>query len=210
VPDQPVSRIVIIEDDRTIREGYAFLIGETPGYKIANIYSSAELALKRLVADQPDLVLLDVGLPGMSGLDAISKIKALLPQVFILMLTVHESPETVFRALAEGASGYLTKNSPAAKVIESIKETINGGGPMSAHIAQLVIRSFQKSLHSPLSRRETQILEEIARGKNRRHIAEELFIDNETVKSHIKNIYSKLNVHSKADAIKAARDGKLI
>ncbi|MEO6961698.1 MAG: response regulator transcription factor [Puia sp.] len=208
--DQTAVRIIIIEDDRTIREGYSFLIGETPGYKIANAYSSAEQALKKLAADQPDLVLLDVGLPGMTGIDAISKIKAILPHVQVLMLTVHESEEIVFRALTEGASGYLTKNSPATKIIESIKELMKGGGSMSANIARLVIRSFQKNVNSPLSRRETQILEEIARGKNRRHIADELFIDHETVKSHIKNIYSKLNVHSRADAIRAAREGKLI
>jgi DNA-binding NarL/FixJ family response regulator len=208
--DQPVIRIVIIEDDKTIREGYCFLIGKTPGYSIVSSYSSAESALKRLAADQPDLILLDVGLPGISGIEAIPKIRALLPQVLILMLTVHDSEEIVFRALGQGASGYLTKNSPAVKIIESIRDLVNGGGSMSANIAQIVIRSFQRNTNTPLSRRETQILEEIARGKNRRNIAGELFIDNETVKSHIKNIYAKLNVHSRADAIKRAKENKLI
>jgi DNA-binding NarL/FixJ family response regulator len=130
--------------------------------------------------------------------------------VLILMLTVHDSEEIVFRALGQGASGYLTKNSPAVKIIESIRDLVNGGGSMSANIAQIVIRSFQRNTNTPLSRRETQILEEIARGKNRRNIAGELFIDNETVKSHIKNIYAKLNVHSRADAIKRAKENKLI
>ncbi|HEY4154156.1 MAG TPA: response regulator transcription factor, partial [Puia sp.] len=185
--DQPVIRIVIVEDDKTIREGYCFLIGKTPGYSIINSYASAELALKKLAADQPDLVLLDVGLPGMSGIEAIPKIRSLLPRVLVLILTVHESEEIVFQALSQGASGYLTKNSPSAKIMESIRDLANGGGSMSANIAQLVIKSFQRNAQSPLSKRETQILEEIARGKNRRNIAEELFIDHETVKSHIKN-----------------------
>jgi DNA-binding NarL/FixJ family response regulator len=208
--DQPAIRIVIIEDDKTIREGYCFLIGKTPGYSIINSYSSAEYALKKLAADQPDLILLDVGLPGVSGIEAIPKIRAVLPQVLILMLTVHDSEEIVFQALSQGASGYLTKNSSATKIVESIRDLANGGGSMSANIAQMVIRSFQRNANSPLSRRETQILEEIARGKNRRVIAGELFIDSETVKSHVKNIYSKLNVHSRADAIRLAKENKLI
>jgi DNA-binding NarL/FixJ family response regulator len=203
-------RIVIVEDDKVIREGYRFLIGEKQGYQVINTYSTAEQAIKKLTEDNPDLVMLDVGLPGMSGIEAIPKIKNILPQVLILICTVHDTEEIIFRALTSGASGYLTKNSSAVKIMESIREIMQGGASMSANVAQLVIRSFQRNAHSPLSRRETQILEEIAKGKNRRVIAEELFIDNETVKSHIKNIYAKLNVHSKADAIRTAKENKLI
>jgi DNA-binding NarL/FixJ family response regulator len=112
--------------------------------------------------------------------------------------------------LANGASGYLTKNTPSAKIIESIKEVKDGGGPMSINIAKLVIRSFQKNQESPLSKRETQILELIGEGKSRSQIAKELFIDLETVRSHIKNIYVKLDVNSRADAIKMAKQNKLI
>jgi len=127
-----------------------------------------------------------------------------------LILTVYESENLIFDALSNGASGYLTKNTPAVKIVESIKEVKQGGGPMSVNIARLVIDSFRKNQDSPLSKRETQILELIADGKSRSQIARDLFIDLETVRSHIKNIYIKLDVNSRADAIKTARDNRLI
>jgi len=200
----------IIEDDETIREGYAFLIGNTPGYKIAGTYPSYEDAAKKLVHDNPDVLLLDVELPGLSGIEALPKLKKLLPDMHILILTVYEQEMLIFRALGNGAAGYLTKNTPAEKIVAAIHEVMEGGGPMSANIARMVISSFKRNESTPLTRRETEILEQIATGKSRKRIAEELFIDLETVKSHIKNIYHKLNVHSKADAIKAAKDNKFI
>lgn len=203
-------RIVIIEDDETIREGYAFLIGQAEGYTVVDTYVSYDEAAKKLAADAPDVILLDIELPGTNGIEAIPKIKKLLPNVFILILTVYESEKLIFDALSNGASGYLTKNTPAAKIIESIKEVKQGGGPMSVNIARVVINSFQKNQNSPLSKRETQILELICNGKSRSQIAKELFIDLETVRSHIKNIYIKLDVNSRSDAIKTARDNKLI
>jgi DNA-binding NarL/FixJ family response regulator len=203
-------RVCIIEDDETIRDGYAYLIGNTPGYTIAGTYPSAEDAIKKIAADDPDVILVDVELPGISGIDAIPKIKKLVPEAYILILTVYEQDMLIFRALGNGASGYLTKNTPHEKIIAAIHEVMEGGGPMSAHIARMVIQSFQRNEESPLTRRETEILEQIATGKSRKRIAQELFIDLETVKSHIKNIYHKLNVHSKADAIKTAKDNKFI
>ncbi|MBS1773531.1 MAG: response regulator transcription factor [Bacteroidetes bacterium] len=203
-------RVCIIEDDATIREGYVYLIGNTEGFNVVGNYASFEDATKKLVADDPDVILLDVELPGISGIDAIPKIKKLLPETYIIILTVYEQDMLIFRALGNGASGYLTKNTPPEKIISAIKEVMEGGGPMSAHIARMVISSFQRNEASPLTRRETEILEQIATGKSRKRIAQELFIDLETVKSHIKNIYHKLNVHSKADAIKTAKDNKFI
>lgn len=203
-------RVTIIEDDETIREGYAYLIGNTDGYKIASSYASYEEAAKKIANDDPDVILLDVELPGISGIDALPKLKKLVPDAQILILTVYEQDLLIFRALGNGASGYLTKNTPHEKIIAAIHEVMEGGGPMSAHIAKMVIQSFQRNEASPLTRRETEILEQIATGKSRKRIAQELFIDLETVKSHIKNIYHKLNVHSKADAIKLARDNKFI
>lgn len=203
-------RVCIVEDDETIRDGYAYLIGNTPGYIIAGTYPSAEDAIKKIAADDPDVILLDVELPGVSGIDAIPKIKKVVPEAYILILTVYEQDMLIFRALGNGASGYLTKNTPHEKIIAAIHEVMEGGGPMSAHIARMVIQSFQRNEESPLTRRETEILEQIATGKSRKRIAQELFIDLETVKSHIKNIYHKLNVHSKADAIKTAKDNKFI
>ena len=208
--DMENIRIVIIEDDETIRDGYNFLIGQAEGYHIINTYASFDDAAKKLAADAPDVILLDIEMPGTNGIDAIPKIKKLLPNAFVLILTVYESEKLIFDALSNGASGYLTKNTSAAKIIESIKEVTQGGGPMSVNIARVVINSFQKNQNSPLSKRETQILELICNGKSRSQIAKELFIDLETVRSHIKNIYIKLDVNSRSDAIKIARDNKLI
>lgn len=203
-------RIVIIEDDEIIREGYALLIGQVEGYQVANTYPSFDDAVKSIGDAAPDVVLLDIELPGTNGIAAIPKLKKMLPNAHILILTVYESEKLIFEALANGASGYLTKNTPPAKIIESVKEVKDGGGPMSVNIARMVIKSFQRNQESPLSKRETQILEQIADGKSRSQIAKELFIDLETVRSHIKNIYLKLDVNSRADAIRLAKENKLI
>jgi DNA-binding NarL/FixJ family response regulator len=203
-------RIVIIEDDEIIREGYALLIGQTEGYQVVYSYASFDDAVKTIADAGPDVILLDIELPGTNGIQAIPKLKRLLPHAYILILTVYESEKMIFEALANGASGYLTKNTPAAKIIDSIREVKDGGGPMSVNIARMVIKSFQKNQESPLSKRETQILEQIADGKSRSQVAKDLFIDLETVRSHIKNIYLKLDVNSRADAIKTAKENKLI
>lgn len=203
-------RVSLIEDDSTIREGYVFLLQNAANIKVVSNYSNVDDALKKIGNDEPDVILLDIEMPGTSGIDALPKLKKLLPETYILMLTVYEQANNIFRALGTGASGYLTKNSSPEKIISAIHEVMEGGGPMSANIARLVISSFQRSDASPLTRRETEILEHIAVGKSRKKIAEELFIDLETVKSHIKNIYQKLDVHSKEDALKTAKEQKFI
>jgi DNA-binding NarL/FixJ family response regulator len=205
-----VTRIVLVEDDETIRTGYTYLLNNQPEFTVVNSYASAESAIKNMDDDAADVYLLDISLTGISGIEAIDDFKKRNPRLHIIMLTVYEEPDMVFKALSKGASGYLTKNSPTKKTVEAIKEVINGGGPMSPNVARLVINSFQKNINSPLSKRETEILEHIATGKSGTRIAAELFIDAETVKSHIKNIYAKLNVNSKADAIKAAKENKFI
>lgn len=205
-----IIKVVIIEDDETIRTGYSYLINNHPGYKVINAYYSAEEALKHAKEDSPDVVLLDIGLPGINGIEAIPKLKNLLPDIHIVVLTVYDSETNIFDALTKGASGYLTKNISSEKIIASIDEVMNGGGPMSAHIARMVIESFQKNTNTPLTKRETQILEHIANGISRSRIAKDLYVDLETVKTHIKNIYFKLNVHSRADAIMEARRNKFI
>jgi DNA-binding NarL/FixJ family response regulator len=202
--------VVIIEDDKTIREGFTYLINASSKFTVVSAYSNVEEALPKLQANAPQVILLDIELPGISGIDAIPKIKSLLPKTHILMLTVYDTEELVFKALTNGASGYLTKNSNTEKIIDAIQEVIDGGAPMSMNIAKIVIKSFHKNRNSPLTKRETEILEQIAEGKSRSKIAKELFVDLETVKSHIKNIYSKLNVHSREDAIRQAKDNKYI
>lgn len=208
--DPHVIRVVLIEDDTTIRESLAYLIDNQDHYTVVQAYGSAETALKTIKSDDPHIVLLDVELPGMNGIDALPKIRALVEDVHVIILTVYEHQQTVFDALSRGAAGYLTKSTAPDKIIAALQEVMDGGGPMSAHIARMVVHSFQRNQESPLTRRETEILEQIANGKTRGRIASEMFIDLETVKSHLKNIYSKLDVHSRADAIKAARQNKYI
>jgi len=207
---EDIIRIVIVEDDDTIRESYSYLLGSEPGFEISGSYASYEQAREKIAADTPDVILLDVQLPGIRGVDAIPALKALLPDVHIVILTVYETEEIIFTALKNGAAGYITKHTHAGKIGEFIKEVIHGGGAMSAGIAKLVMQSFQKSLSSPLSKRETQVLEAIAEGKSRSKIASQLFIDTETVRTHIKNIYHKLDVNSRDEAIRIARDRKYI
>jgi DNA-binding NarL/FixJ family response regulator len=203
-------RVVIIEDDEVIRNGYAFLIGKESGFHIVRSYGSFDEAAKTIQADDPEVILLDIELPGTNGIDALPKLKKLVPSASVLILTVYDSEKLIFDALANGASGYLTKNSSASKIVESIREVNEGGGPMSINIARMVIKSFQRNQDTPLSKRETQVLELVGNGKSRSQIAKELFIDLETVKSHIKNIYMKLDVNSRSDALRAARQNKLI
>ncbi|MBL7911384.1 MAG: response regulator transcription factor [Bacteroidia bacterium] len=202
--------VVIIEDDETIRNGFTYLINATENYKVLNSYSNVEDALIGLVNDKPQVILLDIELPGIKGIEAIPKIKHILPKTYIIMLTVYDNEDNVFNALTKGASGYLTKSDNTEKIIDAIQEVVNGGAPMSMNIAKIVIKSFHKNQNSPLTKRETEILEQIANGKSRSKIAKQMFIDLETVKSHIKNIYIKLNVHSREDAIKEAKNNKYI
>lgn len=206
--DEP--RVVIIEDDETIREGYAYLIKNTSSYQLISTYSSFDICKQKIVKDNPDVILLDIQLPGTSGIDALPLLKKILPRVYIIMLTVYDTEKSIIDALSNGASGYFTKNTPSAKIIEAIGDVMQGGGPMSSDVAKKVISSLQKNPESPLTKRETQILEMIKMGKDRCQIATELFIDIETVKTHTKNIYAKLNVNSKADAIKVGRQLKII
>lgn len=203
-------QIVLIEDDMVIRESFEFLLNEEEGCSVIGAFADAESALRSVASLDPDVILLDIQLPGLSGLEALPKLKDLAPEAAVIILSVNEHQDTVFDALAKGASGYLTKNTPPERIVSAVNEVMLGGGPMSAHIAKMVVSSFQRSKESPLTRRETEILEQIAAGKTRGKIADEFFIDLETVKSHLKNIYAKLDVHSKADAIKAAKMNKFI
>jgi DNA-binding NarL/FixJ family response regulator len=203
-------RIVLIEDDDILRMGYESLLTDVEDFAVVNSYASYDLARKYLETDQPDVILLDIQMPGTNGLQALPFIKKALPQTHIIILTVFDSPELVFEALTMGAGGYLTKNSSAAKIIDAVREVNTGGGAMSTNVARIVMHSFQKNLNSPLTKRETEILDRIANGQTKPQIANDLFIDQETVRSHVKNIYIKLDVNSKAEAIKTAKEKRFI
>ncbi len=204
------TTIVIIEDDHILRETYATLIDGEPGFNVVGAYNSYEEARSHIQNIDPDVILLDIELAGISGIEAVPRLKKLVPRSQIVMLTVHNSEGGVFKALANGAVGYLTKDLSMTKMINSIKGVADGGVPMSDNIARMVIDSFRKNPQSPLSERQSQILEMMSQGKSRGQIAKELNIDGETVKSHVKNIYLKLDATSKADAILKAKALKLL
>lgn len=208
--NEDVSRISIVEDNEVVREGFALLISSVSHHQVVSTYSTCEDAIKSLNTDKPDIILMDLELPGMHGIEGIRRIKKLLPKVDILVISVHSNSELVFQALCAGASGYITKNAGHSKLLDAIAEVQRGGAPMSSQIARLVVQSFQKNTDSPLTARETEVLELLAKGKSYTIIANELFVHKETIKSHIKNIYCKLQVNSKADAIEKALKQRLI
>jgi DNA-binding NarL/FixJ family response regulator len=201
--------IVIVEDNQALRTAFEIILESLNKYFVYG-YSSCEEAIDRLDKDNPDLIIMDIELPGISGIEGIERIKRSHPDVTILVNSIHENSDLVFKALCNGASGYITKSSSPLQLVRAIEEVENGGAPMSMKIAKMVVSSFKKNLDSPLSVRETSVLELLAKGKSYSAIGEELFITKETAKSHIKNIYAKLQVNCKADAIAIATVKKFI
>jgi len=204
------NKITIVEDNEVVRDGFALLIDSVSEYDVVSTYDNCEDALRNLKKDRPNVILMDLELPGMHGVEGIRRIKKLTPEVSIIVITVHANSELVFQALCAGASGYITKNAGHSKLLDAIAEVQKGGAPMSSQIARMVVQSFQKNIDSPLTTRETEVLELLAKGKSYTVIADELFVHKETIKSHIKNIYTKLQVNSKADAIEKALRERLI
>jgi len=207
----PGTRIVIIEDNDMIRHGYALIVSSHPNFKVINDYSDCETAIKNLNKDRPDIILMDIGLPGMDGITGIGKIKKLDPKVEIIILSIFEDHEKVFKALCAGAAGYLSKTSNHTEILDGINQVLKGGAPMSVKIAKMVVGSFQtNTLDSPLSRRETEVLSLLATGATYLVVSKELSVGIETVKTHVKNIYAKLNVNSKTEALSIAKENKII
>ena len=202
--------VSIVEDDPDIRESLALLINGTPNFSCINTYNTCEKGIKGILKDPPDVVLMDIGLPGMSGLDGIKILKSKLPELDILVITIQSDDTIVFDALCAGACGYLVKDTPPAQLLDAIIETYNGGAPMSTRIARLVVESFQVTPQTNLTQRETEVLTHLCRGKSYKMIADDLFISEETVRRHIKNIYRKLEVHSKSEAVAKAFKEKLV
>ena len=202
--------ISIVEDDDEIRESLALLINGTEGYCCISTYRDCETAVKGIVKDPPDVVLMDIGLPGMSGIEGVQKIREKLPDIDIIMLTVHKDDKLVFQSLCAGACGYLMKNTPPAKLLDAIKEAHKGGAPMSTNIARMIVKSFEVTPHSTLTNRETEVLAELCKGESYKMIADTLYISVKTVHFHIKNIYKKLQVHSNAEAVAKALREKLV
>ncbi len=205
------KRVLIIEDDPEIRHSFEVIVNSSQNFVVISTYNNCEAAIKHLSADKPEIVLMDIGLPGgMNGIQGTKIIKEKSPSTEIVMVTVYEDSELVFEALKSGASGYITKSANYEELLAALEEIVRGGAPMSSKIARMVIANFHVNLNSPLTKRETEILSLIAEGKTYTQISEELFISKETSKTHIKNIYSKLQVKCKSEAIAKANLEKLI
>ncbi|WP_159474540.1 response regulator transcription factor [Dyadobacter sp. 3J3] len=204
------KRIIIVEDNISIREGFRAVLETIEKYEVVNLYSNVEEALEYLDQDLPNVVLMDIELPGMDGIAGTIRIKKQYPECIVLIITVLEDSEKVFRSLCAGAGGYIVKNSNISEIVQNIDEALAGGAPMSLSIARMVVQSFQQQQNSPLTERETEVLQSIAVGKSYSKIALDLYVSKETIRSHIKNIYRKLEVSSKADAIKVANSNKWV
>lgn len=199
-------KVATIEDDDEFRGHLTALIGGAEGFACIGSYRSAEVALRHLPVEQPDVLLLDLELPGRNGDDFIAEVSARWPEIAVLVLTVHDDCERIFPALETGAVGYLVKPVAPARLLEAIAEAHTGGSPMSSQIARLVVRRFQEQGRARpklngLSPRETEILEHIARGLENKEIASLLGLSDRTIGSHLRNIYDKLHVHSRAAAV---------
>jgi len=196
-------KISIIEDDIEIRESLAILIEGTDGFTCISHYGSVELALEKIIDDKPDVILMDINLPGMTGIEGVKLIKEKMPECEIIMQTISEDDNDVFDSLCAGACGYLKKNTPPVKLLDAITEAVKGGAPMNMDIARLVVNSFkpEQNKDNPLTEREKDVLRSLCDGKSYKMIAGELFVDINTVKFHIRNIYRKLEVNSKGEAI---------
>lgn len=203
-----MKKIAIIEDNELIREGFAALVSDAEGYALTGKYGSCEEAMKKISTNVPDLVLMDIDLPGIDGIEGTKQIKKHFPKCIVLIITVIQDSEKVFRSLCAGAGGYIIKNSDTDYILRIIEEAFAGGAPMSLQIAKMVVQSFNRNQDSPLSDRERDVLQRISEGKSYSKIADELFISKETVRSHIKNIYQKLAVNSKAEALRVAGNNR--
>ncbi len=203
--------VTIVEDDIIIREELTELFNDEEDTKCIGDYSTCEAMLEGLEENSPDVILMDIDLPGMSGIEGIKKVKELNHKIDIVMLTVHEEADLVFKALQAGACGYLDKSAPPKKIIDAIKEVIKGGAPMTSRIARLVVGSFRSDKdRTSLSKRELEVLNSLCDGATYKEIADRLFISVGTVRHHIKNIYGKLHVHSKSEAVAKALKEKII
>ena len=199
----PVS---IVEDNEQLRTTLARVIGRAEGFRCVSHYGDAESALEGLPKDRPEVVLMDINLPGINGVECVRRLKPLLPQTQVVMLTVYEDTENIFNALAAGAAGYLLKRTKSAELLEALREVHRGGSPMTTHIARKVTQSFQRAGPSSqptenLSEREQEVLDCLSQGFLYKEIADKLGISYETVHTYVRRIYEKLQVRTRTEAV---------
>jgi DNA-binding NarL/FixJ family response regulator len=199
-------RVSIVEDDARVRASFARLVDQAPGFSCVSQHSSAEDALDALPSSRPHVVLMDINLPGMSGVECIHALKTLLPDAQIVMLTVYEDADLIFGALSAGATGYLLKRTPPEELLRGIRDVHRGGSPMTSHIARKVVQSLRQtprlgSGEDALSPREREVLDYLSRGYLYKEIAAELQLSYDTVHTYVRRIYEKLQVHSRTEAV---------
>ena len=204
-------KIYIVEDDRNLRENIRKFISLSPGFECSRAFGSGEDLLAAAFEPEPNVVLMDINLPGISGIETVSRLKRLRPEIQILMLTIYENSDRIFEALAAGANGFLTKNTPPDKLLEAIREVSAGGGPMSSHIARKVIQAFHPAARDAapqenLTPREQEILELLAQGSAYKQIAGQLELSLGTIQTHISRIYKKLHVNCRTHAVRKYQD----
>jgi len=198
--------VSIVEDNDQLRGTLARVISRAEGFRCLSQYGNAEAALEALPRDPPQVVLMDINLPGMNGVECVRKLKQLLPATLVVMLTVYEDTENIFNALAAGASGYLLKRTTSAELLAAIRDVQKGGSPMTTHIARKVVQSFQKAGQSSqatenLSQREQEVLDCLSQGFLYKEIADKLGISYETVHTYVRRIYEKLQVRTRTEAV---------
>ena len=204
-------QVAIVEDIREIKEGLELLIDSSEGFRCIKTYSNAEEAMEDLPLINPDVVLMDINLPGINGIEAVRSLKPKIPATQFIMSTVYEDDENIFESLKAGASGYLLKKTAPSKILESITEVFNGGSPMSSQIASKVVAAFQNNSLTAstgvgvsldvLSKRENEILEMLSTGLLYKEISDKLLITTETVRKHVYHIYEKLHVTNRVEAV---------
>lgn len=199
-------RVAIVEDDRAVRENLALLINATPGFSCTTQCTTAEEAWESLPKASPDVVLMDIHLPGKSGIECVARLRTMLPQTHVIMLTIEEDSELVFESLKAGATGYLVKHASPRVILEAVAEVHSGGAPMSSQIARKVVTAFRRPAGTAsddlrLSPREQEVLHLLAKGHRSKDIAADLGIGLGTVNTHVRHIYEKLHVRSRAEAV---------
>ena len=198
--------VSIVEDSDQLRGTLARVMNRADGFQCLSQYASAEAALEGLPKERPSVVLMDINLPGMNGVECVQRLKQVAPEIQVVMLTVYEDTENIFKALTAGASGYLLKRTPRGELLDAIRDVVRGGSPMTAHIARKVVQSFQRAGASPqptenLSTREQEVLDCLSQGFLYKEIAEKLGISYETVHTYIRRIYEKLQVRTRTEAV---------
>jgi DNA-binding NarL/FixJ family response regulator len=198
--------VSIVDDEKKLCQSIATFLNGSSGFRCVSIYGSAEAALQKLPADRPDVVLMDINMAGMNGIECVRHLKALAPKVQILMLTVYDDTEQIFKALAAGATGYLLKRHEPDELLQAIRDVQAGGSPMSNSIARKVVASFQKidqsnEAQNLLTAREQAVIDSLARGLAYKQIGDELGISINTIRTHLRHIYEKLHVQSRTEAV---------